>query len=674
MAVEKNAQGTQTTLKESGSGHTPPETVRKNAARGLELRREFGRGGTEIGIARGRDLSGGKAVSIKTIGRMVSYFARHEIDKQGEGWGDRLKPSNGYIAWLLWGGDAGKTWANKVWRAYKRDVGMGEGGDNALAMDKMGLSDKTPDTTNVIHFGPQTRYFGKSPEEIRLQLGQKKYRLFDPRRHVYRVKDTHTRSVPFPALRDVQRKDRRGLCLAVDIEMAEPGDATPEEMRDVPSEYRGWPTAVVNWHEDRGRPGLPWERGTLRLEHHPDLHPVRARGRGSDVGALWKLRSMPQVADTIEPIIGTAKAAPWRLEPNEAVKDGNPVAVRQHEWCLRSWKAWTKSGAEYGWHRWLEDVLRFSLVCGFYAGEISLDKMRDLLNIPDLRAPWTVDEWILQNEKPIGLVQQFFDQANTFGGQNKTQVVIPWEKIIHVPFRPAGPSDLEGYSLIRPAYTPLNMLLDTYKIQGLSIAINGMGTWKVKQDPARPFTGDEKDDLVDHFGNFEAGHVPWVILPPGGDAELVTAQTSVVDLSQAVIVLERAAAMALGSSHKLIALHQHGSFAARSSASDEQQSTFGTYGQLLSTAAQCLFAKGLRARFGMGAPIYAPKVLHSEIKVRDRVKRADIVRGLIKDGVVRPHPSIERAMLEDGDFSTEHLDRETDGRAGDGEDHTESSR
>ena len=94
-------------------GFVPPQEVRSNAKRGLELRKEHGRGGTEVGVARARDLSNGKALSLDTINRMISYFARHEVDKKGEGWG---KDSAGYIAWLLWGGDAGRAWATRVKR------------------------------------------------------------------------------------------------------------------------------------------------------------------------------------------------------------------------------------------------------------------------------------------------------------------------------------------------------------------------------------------------------------------------------------------------------------------------------------------------------------------------------------------------------------------------------
>jgi HK97 family phage prohead protease len=95
---------------------TPPAGVREEAAKGLAWRSEYGRGGTEVGIARGRDLSNGVSISPDTARRMKAYFDRHEIDKQGKGWspGEDGFPSNGRIAWALWGGDAGYAWSRKL--------------------------------------------------------------------------------------------------------------------------------------------------------------------------------------------------------------------------------------------------------------------------------------------------------------------------------------------------------------------------------------------------------------------------------------------------------------------------------------------------------------------------------------------------------------------------------
>lgn len=45
---------------------------------------------------------------------MRAYFARHEVDKKSDQFADRTNPSAGYIAWLLWGGDAGKAWSEKI--------------------------------------------------------------------------------------------------------------------------------------------------------------------------------------------------------------------------------------------------------------------------------------------------------------------------------------------------------------------------------------------------------------------------------------------------------------------------------------------------------------------------------------------------------------------------------
>ena len=94
----------------------PPSGVQKEADRGLAMRREHGRGGTAIGIARARDLSNGTEVSPSTVRRMKAFFDRHAPDRKAGGFksGEEGFPSNGKIADLLWGGRSGESWANKV--------------------------------------------------------------------------------------------------------------------------------------------------------------------------------------------------------------------------------------------------------------------------------------------------------------------------------------------------------------------------------------------------------------------------------------------------------------------------------------------------------------------------------------------------------------------------------
>lgn len=91
----------------------PTKAMQDEAQRGLDWRAEFGRGGTAVGVARARDITNGRDLSLDTVKRMHSYFARHLVDKDGEGFspGEPGYPSAGRIAWALWGGDPGRAWA-----------------------------------------------------------------------------------------------------------------------------------------------------------------------------------------------------------------------------------------------------------------------------------------------------------------------------------------------------------------------------------------------------------------------------------------------------------------------------------------------------------------------------------------------------------------------------------
>ncbi len=96
----------------------PPSEVAAEAAQGLELRKKFGRGGTMVGVARARDLKNRRRLSASTIMRMVSFFARHLVDKRGKNFFNEANPSSGFIAWKLWGGDSGARWS----LAAKKDL------------------------------------------------------------------------------------------------------------------------------------------------------------------------------------------------------------------------------------------------------------------------------------------------------------------------------------------------------------------------------------------------------------------------------------------------------------------------------------------------------------------------------------------------------------------------
>lgn len=94
--------------------YTPPQSVADNAQQALDKRQAkppSQRGMTAVGLARARQLANKQPVSLETIQRMVSFFARHEVDKQGSTW-DSYGP--GRQAWNGWGGDEGRQWAISI--------------------------------------------------------------------------------------------------------------------------------------------------------------------------------------------------------------------------------------------------------------------------------------------------------------------------------------------------------------------------------------------------------------------------------------------------------------------------------------------------------------------------------------------------------------------------------
>lgn len=152
---------------------TPPQSVRDAAALGLKLRRKHGRGGTEVGVARARDLANGRGIFLVTIRRMASFFARHDNDTERAA-RKRDDTSAAAIAWLLWGGDPGRRWVSGVLDR----VGKGWGAQwvGALAT----LAKSAPDVGEVHSPGPignadsgasQTPPVASEPDPAELAMG-----------------------------------------------------------------------------------------------------------------------------------------------------------------------------------------------------------------------------------------------------------------------------------------------------------------------------------------------------------------------------------------------------------------------------------------------------------------------------------------------------------------------
>ena len=116
----------------------PTEAMQTEAQRYRDWKDEGQAGGTEVAARRASQILSGDELSPDTVITMSAWFARHEVDKQGEGFspGEEGYPSPGRVAWAAWGGDPGKTWsdrrAEQVKDAQDRGAEADEGDNTKL--------------------------------------------------------------------------------------------------------------------------------------------------------------------------------------------------------------------------------------------------------------------------------------------------------------------------------------------------------------------------------------------------------------------------------------------------------------------------------------------------------------------------------------------------------------
>ena len=168
--------------------YTIPDAVIAEAKRGLEWRKEEDRGGTSVGLNTARTLARGGQIGIKKLRHIAKYFPRHEVDKKGTGYkpGQKNYPSNGRIAWALWGGDAGKRWASAIVerenkKAKSNSITAGGLDPMEYEMPKRVnydsfITSKTMPEDNVIEFFARIRLDGSGIDRL--------YRI-EPAGHIY---------------------------------------------------------------------------------------------------------------------------------------------------------------------------------------------------------------------------------------------------------------------------------------------------------------------------------------------------------------------------------------------------------------------------------------------------------------------------------------------------------
>ncbi len=131
-------------------GAMPTDGMKEEARRYRAWKEEGRKGGTEVAARRAGQILSGDELSDETIRTMSAWFARHEVDKQAEGFspGEEGYPSPGRVAWAAWGGDSGKTWSDALVARMDSDREL------------------TPDLT-----APQVQLY-EAFEEIAEELGQ----------------------------------------------------------------------------------------------------------------------------------------------------------------------------------------------------------------------------------------------------------------------------------------------------------------------------------------------------------------------------------------------------------------------------------------------------------------------------------------------------------------------
>jgi hypothetical protein len=144
ISVNKTGGGTAATVKgkllevtnytptKKAESYVPPKSVQTEAAKGLELRRTGERGGLDVseaaeegvgsGVQRATNLKNGDNISLSTIKRMRNFFSRHQDNYRPNKKMPDGGPTAGTIAWLLWGGDPGKEWADTILQTQEKSA------------------------------------------------------------------------------------------------------------------------------------------------------------------------------------------------------------------------------------------------------------------------------------------------------------------------------------------------------------------------------------------------------------------------------------------------------------------------------------------------------------------------------------------------------------------------
>jgi len=92
----------------------PPKTVSNQSKKGLKYRKKYKPTEGEIAVKIARKLIRRDKLTPGKVKQMAGFFSRHKSREVADKFKDEPWRDRKYVIYLLWGGDSGRAWAEKV--------------------------------------------------------------------------------------------------------------------------------------------------------------------------------------------------------------------------------------------------------------------------------------------------------------------------------------------------------------------------------------------------------------------------------------------------------------------------------------------------------------------------------------------------------------------------------
>jgi len=336
---------------------------------------------------------------------------------------------------------------------------------------------------------------------------------------------------------------------------------------------------TVNWLRPIGTTGMPWSGGQLYLERNPKYHPIVARGQG-EPGLFWEIQYLPQVQAALRRPLRAILSLPYRVEPTEPpewASDEDYAAAERH-WELGRRVFDRLSRDRQAFTKMLREFFSVTVIGGSYLGELVCDEVVYdyegpafrywVPRHPELRAPWTIQHWLTQAERPIGVVLNSAAARDFTGGGGPSYAVIPWRKLIHVAAEFTG-SNLEGVSWLRPVVNLVKMLQQAYQTLGLANEINGIGELWFTLPEGMSAADPVAQAFQQHIRLRKSGQSTGGVAPHGTSIQTISPQQTMPNMEPTITALTKDILLGMDSIDTTIATDGTGSYAAKVEGGEE---------------------------------------------------------------------------------------------------------